>query len=203
MRLQLLASAAAVLLLASTAWATEPLQDYSSVRGVCHTGWAGDPVGRSDGIQAVLFYGSCLRSGDDRGGMIDLYVIVDRYRTAYRSWGLALLNRVLPPNVFYLEVNGEGRAVRAKYAVLSMADLERGTSRRWFHSYIWGRFAQPTAVLYARTPEAAERVHRALARGLGAAFLSSRMNFVAYWVYREVSSAASSRVLISSIGLSS
>jgi hypothetical protein len=31
-------------------------------------------------VQAVLFYGSCLRSGAARGGMVDLYVIVDRYR---------------------------------------------------------------------------------------------------------------------------
>jgi len=116
-----------------------------------------------DAVQAILFYGSCLRSGDDRGGMVDLYVVVDSYRAAYRSWGPALLNRVLPPNVFYLEVRAEERAVRAKYAVLSLADLERGTSRRWFHSYLWGRFTQPTAVLYTRTPEAAERVVRALA----------------------------------------
>jgi hypothetical protein len=119
-----------------------------------------------EAVQAVMFYGSCLRSGDDRGGMVDLYVIVDRYRTAYRSWGMSLLNAVLPPNVFYLEVAAEERVVRAKYAVVSMADLERGTSARWFHSYLWGRFAQPTAVLYARTPEVAERVHAALAQAV-------------------------------------
>jgi hypothetical protein len=117
-------------------------------------------------VQAVLFYGSCRRSGDDRGGMVDLYVIVDRYRAAYGSWGVSLLNWLLPPNVFYLEVEGEGRVVRCKYAVLSMEDFERGTSGRWFHSYIWGRFAQPTAVLYTRSPEAAQRVHAALARAV-------------------------------------
>jgi hypothetical protein len=117
-------------------------------------------------VQAVLFYGSCLRSGDDRGGMVDLYVIVDRYRTAYGSWGPALLNRVLPPNVFYLEAKGEDRVVRCKYAVLSVSDFERGTSGRWFHSYVWGRFAQPTAVLYAQSPAAADRVRAALGRAV-------------------------------------
>ena len=71
-------------------------------------------------VQAVLFYGSCRRSGDDRGGMVDLYAIVDRYRAAYGSRGLSVLNWLLPPNVFYLEVEGEGRVVRCKYAVLSM-----------------------------------------------------------------------------------
>lgn len=119
-----------------------------------------------ESVQAVVFYGSCLRSGDDRGGMVDLYAIVDRYRSAYPSWVWALLNKLLPPNVFYLEIPAEGRVVRAKYAILSLADLERGVSPAWFHSYLWGRFAQPTAVLYARRPEAAERVHAALGQAV-------------------------------------
>jgi hypothetical protein len=112
-------------------------------------------------VQAILFYGSCLRSGDDQGGMVDLYVIVDRYRNAYRSWVWAFLNKVLPPNVFYLEIPAEGRVVRAKYAILSLSDFEEGVSPAWFHSYLWGRFAQPAALLYALSPEVAERVHMA------------------------------------------
>jgi hypothetical protein len=119
-----------------------------------------------ESVQAIVFYGSCLRSGDDRGGMVDLYAIVDRYRSAYRSWGWGLLNKLLPPNVFYLEITAEGRVVRAKYAILSLVDFERGVSPAWFHSYLWGRFAQPTAVLYARCPEAAERVHAALGQAV-------------------------------------
>jgi hypothetical protein len=119
-----------------------------------------------EAVQAILFYGSCLRSGSERGGMVDLYVIVDGYRSTYPSWTWALLNRILPPNVFYLEISAEERMVRAKYAILSLADLERGTSTAWFHSYLWGRFAQPAAVLYAASPEAAERVHAALAQAV-------------------------------------
>jgi hypothetical protein len=119
-----------------------------------------------DAVQGILFYGSCLRSGDDRGGMVDLYVIVDRYARTYRSRLWVLLNQILPPNVFYLETRAEGRVVRAKYAVLSLADLKRGTSRDWFHSYLWGRFAQPAAILYAQSPEAAEHLHRALGQAV-------------------------------------
>ena len=33
-----------------------------------------------DSIAAVLFYGSCLRSGDLLDGIVDLYLIVDNYR---------------------------------------------------------------------------------------------------------------------------
>ena len=113
-------------------------------------------------VQAILFYGSCLRTGEDRGGLVDLYVIVDRYRAAYRRPILAALNKLLPPNVFYTEVPYEDRMVRAKYAILSLSDLKSGTSTRWFHSYIWGRFAQPVGLLYARNDQIVDQVQAAL-----------------------------------------
>jgi len=119
-----------------------------------------------DAVRGILFYGSCLRSGDDRGGMVDLYVIVERYRDAYPSRFWAVLNKILPPNVFYLETPAEGRVVRAKYAVLSLADLAAGTSTAWFHSYLWGRFAQPAAILYTQSPEVAEQLHQALGQAV-------------------------------------
>ncbi|MDZ7598120.1 MAG: hypothetical protein U5J82_07485 [Desulfobacterales bacterium] len=56
--------------------------------------------------------------------------------------------------------------MRAKYAVLSLADFEQGASMQWFHSYIWGRFAQPVAIVYARDRHTGERVSRALARAV-------------------------------------
>ncbi|NNL78623.1 MAG: hypothetical protein HKO68_20005, partial [Desulfobacterales bacterium] len=30
-----------------------------------------------EAAQAILFYGSCLRTGNDRDGLVDLYVLVD------------------------------------------------------------------------------------------------------------------------------
>ena len=117
-------------------------------------------------VQAILFYGSCLRSGDDRGGLVDLYVLVDRYRAAYSKPSLAFLNKLLPPNVFYLEVPYEDRVVRAKYAVLSLDDFTCGASRRWFHSYIWGRFAQPVGLLYVRNRQVAKQVRSALTQAV-------------------------------------
>ena len=117
-------------------------------------------------VQAILFYGSCLRTGDDRGGLVDLYVLVDSYRSAFPKSILAVLNKILPPNVFYLEIPYTDRTVRAKYAVLSMADFSCGTSKRWFHSYIWGRFAQPIGLLYARNDQIARRIQAALAQAV-------------------------------------
>jgi hypothetical protein len=114
--------------------------------------------------QAVLFYGSCRRSNDDTGGIVDLYVLVDDYRGAYGGFLPALANRVLPPNVYYLEIPFASRTARAKYAVVSLNQFERGMTH-WFHPYLWGRFAQPCGLLYA----ADETVRRRVARALDAA----------------------------------
>ena len=119
-------------------------------------------------VRAVLFYGSCLRHGDDQG-VLDLYVLVDDYRSAYQSWAHATMNRLLPPNVFYLEARIGDRLVRGKYAVLSCRDLTRRTAAATFEPYFWARFAQPCAFIYA----ADERVRREVAAALSTAILTT------------------------------
>jgi len=111
--------------------------------------------------QAVLFYGSCRRAHDDTGGIVDLYVLVDGYRAAYGALLPALANWILAPNVYYLETPFAGRTVRAKYAVVSLDQFERGTAR-WFHPYLWGRFAQPCGLLFAANDTVRRRVLGAL-----------------------------------------
>lgn len=117
-----------------------------------------------DCVSAVLFYGSCLRSGDPYDGLVDLYLIVDDYRCANPGWLKAAWNWLLPPNVFYAELAQDKRVLRCKYAVLSRADLIKGTSQRWFHSYLWGRFSQPAAIAWCRDDGAREQVQNALAQ---------------------------------------
>jgi hypothetical protein len=116
--------------------------------------------------QAILFYGSCFRTGDDTDGLVDLYVIVDSYRAALPNRLQAMANKLLPPNVFYLELPVQGRVVRTKYAVLSLKDFQRGTSKQWFHSYLWGRFAQPAGLVYVRNNQVEEQVRVALAQAV-------------------------------------
>lgn len=113
-------------------------------------------------LDAVLLYGSCLRSRNPAEGVVDLYAVVDDYRNAYPRRGLRNLNAWLPPNVFYMEVHREGMTLRAKYSVISMEDFEKGVCD-WFHSYIWARFAQPVRVLYARDEPCRGRMHYLLA----------------------------------------
>lgn len=116
-----------------------------------------------DTVVALLYYGSCLRGGDPRDGLVDLYVIVDSYRAAHQKALPALFNQLLPPNVYYLEEAIDGDPVRAKYAVVSLTQLRRACSQAWFQAYLWGRFAQPTGLLYARDAAAGDAIHRCLA----------------------------------------
>ncbi len=115
-------------------------------------------------LQAILFYGSCQRSGDYHNGILDIYVLVDNYRKAYKKPHLAWFNKLLPPNVFYLEATAGDQLIRAKYAVLTLHDFIRGTSNHWFHSYLWCRFAQPLGILFYRSKQILQQVHRASAQ---------------------------------------
>lgn len=116
-------------------------------------------------LDAIILYGSCLHSISLDEGIADLYVIVDNYHHAYKERYLALLNAWLAPNVFYLEVSHQEKTLRAKYAVISTADFEKG-SRYWFHSYIWARFAQPSRLLVARNESCRQRIYVALAHSV-------------------------------------
>ncbi|MEJ2761139.1 MAG: hypothetical protein P8126_06250 [Gammaproteobacteria bacterium] len=113
-------------------------------------------------LEAVILYGSCLRSRNPADGVVDLYAVVDDYRHAYSSAGLRRLNAWLPPNVFYMEMKREDVTLRTKYAVISMADFETGIFN-WFHSYLWARFAQPVRIIFARDESQRDHMHYLLA----------------------------------------
>lgn len=118
-------------------------------------------------VCCALVYGSCLRSGDIYDGLLDLYLICDSYRAAYRRRLPALTNWLLPPNVFYAEQKPLDQAsgtktLRCKVTVISLRDFQRGCSRAWFESYIWGRFSQPTSILYTRDARTRVQVEEAL-----------------------------------------
>lgn len=120
-----------------------------------------------ESARAVIFYGSCLRDGREEDRIFDFYVIVDSYRRAYGPGLMAAANRLLPPNVFYMETEGEGaEPLRAKVAVVSLADLRRLTSSRAFNSTLWARLAQPARLPFAADGADARAVAVALAESL-------------------------------------
>jgi hypothetical protein len=118
------------------------------------------------GVAAVLAYGSALRERDDAAKMVDLYLLVDGDCEAGQGRWLALANRLLPPNVYYLETDHAGTKVRSKYAMVTLARLEALVGPGTLHPYFWARFAQPTALAWARDAETAERTHRLLAQAI-------------------------------------
>ncbi len=94
--------------------------------------------------RAVLFYGSCLRTTELDGQMLDFYLIVSSYEAAYgKSW-LVGANMRLPPNVFPAEHGG----LVAKVAVLSEKDFHRLNRIGASAVSVWARFAQPSRLVW-------------------------------------------------------
>lgn len=123
--------------------------------------------GRHGGVAAILFYGSCLRQPASAAtppeGILDFYVVVDRYRDAYPGRVLALANATLPPNVFHAITAWRSEPVRAKYAVISMAQFRRGLSQGSLQTSLWARFAQPCRLVWVRDAQTGATVTAALA----------------------------------------
>src|SRR3954471_13431947 len=112
--------------------------------------------------RAVLFYGSCLRERELEGRMLDFYLIVADYRSAYRKRWLAAANRLVPPNVFYFEKDG----LAAKYAVLSEADFHRLNGPETRNVSVWARFAQPSRMVWAADEQAKRQAIEAVSRAV-------------------------------------
>ena len=132
----------------------------------------------AEAIDAVLFYGSCLRTQQTADAVLDFYVLVRSYRSCYDRPLLRWLNALLPPNVFYMEVGQGTRTLRAKYAVISTADFEAATTPAVVPAIIWARFCQPTRLVFARSEEVQERVIHAATQAV-LTFLSRVIPFFA------------------------
>lgn len=95
--------------------------------------------------RAVLFYGSCLRSEQLEGQMLDFYLIVSSYEAAYTRKWLATWNHRLPPNVFPFQHDG----LVAKVAVLSETDFHDLNRPAASAVSVWARFAQPSRLVWS------------------------------------------------------
>ena len=126
-------------------------------------------------VLGVLFYGSCLRTGEVEDKILDFYVIVDSYNTAYSSTWMAMANKILPPNVFYHEMEVEGITVRSKYAVLSFEDFIFRVSQTCLNVSVWARFCQPCMLLGVKN----RAVERQMADHVSTAITTMLTNIVA------------------------
>ncbi len=112
-------------------------------------------------VVAVLFYGSALRTGAV-DGVLDYYVLLDDVRAWPAPWLAKLANRLLPPNVSYVEERVGDSTLRAKVAVMSLAQFERGMPARSLDTTLWARFSQPCACAFARPHDGEAAVARPL-----------------------------------------
>ena len=117
-----------------------------------------------EAVDAVLFYGSCLRTQQMADAVLDFYVLVRSYRMAYTRPLFRWLNASLPPNVFYIEIPHESQTLRAKYAVISTLAFVRATTPRSVSAIIWARFCQPARLMYVRDAERKAGVVRAVSQ---------------------------------------
>ena len=139
-----------------------------------------------EAVDAVLFYGSCLRAESDEDLLMDFYVLVRRYSDVHGSGMVAALNWLLPPNVYYFEIPFEGRVARAKVAVMTTAQFHRAATSG-FTSAIWARFSQPTRLTFVRGTDERAMVLSALERAVGKMLAAARpvapnQNADALWV---------------------
>jgi hypothetical protein len=110
--------------------------------------------------RAVLFYGSCLREQQLDGLMLDFYLIVSDYPSAYQKRWLRAANRLIPPNVFPFAAGG----LAAKYAVLSEADFAALNQAGASSVSVWARFAQPTRLVWSADDAARTRAIEAVSQ---------------------------------------
>lgn len=141
------------------------------------------------GPLATLFYGSCLRSpvagpADDR--LHDFYVVVEDLRAAnggaFAAWG----NRLLPPNVYRLDLVSDAGTLRCKYGVVGLAQLRHAVSPAARDSYFWARLCQPTAVPFARGAAMRREIAALLAEAVSTAVAATAPSFGRRFSAREL-----------------
>lgn len=103
------------------------------------------------GAQAVLFYGSNLRTGS-LDGVLDFYILLPG---TGEDW--------IWPRVSYHERPYEGVTLRAKVATMRLATFARAAGGELIDTTIWARFVQPSALIWAADAAAEREVIAAIA----------------------------------------
>lgn len=125
----------------------------------------GMELARETGAQAVLFYGSNLRTGE-LDGVLDYYALLPTPaehgiwpRVSYHEWDST-------------KGSGSGRTLRAKVAAMSGVTFAEAAAGRLLDTTIWARFVQPSALVWAENDAARATVVASL---MGAAVTAARL----------------------------
>lgn len=109
--------------------------------------------------EAILLYGSTLSAATRSSTSIhDVYAVVENLRAFHRRRLQAVLNVILPPNVYFRTFHHEGLTHRYKLCVISTADLKHETSERAGDLHHLGRFSKHMSVIAYRDEASLRRV---------------------------------------------
>lgn len=156
----------------------------ASGSGMGHRGYDNVPAEVSDtlailtdacgaNLVSVIFFGSrLLGTSPNPHSAADLLVVVEDYRQFYHDLGrvlparrrasiMAVLNRILPPNIISVKDPGDLRA-GAKCFIVNTLDLRRGLSAGARDHFFRGRMMQRFQIVYARSEQDADYLERQL-----------------------------------------
>lgn len=137
------------------------------------------------GVAAVLFYGNRLRE-IDAGGLLDFYVLTDGNSAYHGAGASAFFNKILPPNVYFREIEHETNVVNAKVAVMTLSSFRKKMSPKSWDTTLWARFCQPARLVYCRDKESREVVIDAITAAYQTAM---------WWAFRLSSNTHSATAL--------
>ena len=127
------------------------------------------------GVRAVLAYGSTLRDASFSETLADLYVLTADFAQVSDSALARLGCRLVPPNVYYLSAAHGEETLRAKYAVLPLAQFARRMQADVDNPYFWARFAQPSRLVWSADEAAAKAVEEAVLDAVFTALTTAAM----------------------------
>jgi hypothetical protein len=142
---------------------------------------------RHPGAVAVLAYGSCLRGVAVDSTLMDFYVLTENFSGVSPNIISRLACCVVPPNVYYADMEFDGQHLRAKYALLPLPQFSKWMSVRTGNPYFWARFSQPSALVYTRDDKTQDEVIASVSEALRTGFanaksLTDETDALAIWI---------------------
>jgi len=112
-----------------------------------------------ENLRAVVFFGSCLSElSKSPTSFKDFIVVVDKYRLSSKNPLRWLSHWLLPPDLFHLAEQRQGKKYECKYYIISAKQLLNATSAQAKDLYILGRLSKRIAVIYYREQESLELI---------------------------------------------
>jgi len=130
-------------------------------------------LAEQSGANAVLFYGSNLRTGSLEG-VLDFYVLLPGEEGS-----------LIWPQVSYHEREADGAALRAKVATMALSTFARAASGELTDTTIWARFVQPSALVFARDTAARGKIVEAISAAAMTAAAATQVVRVEPWTERR------------------